>query len=255
MLIRVNGLDTYAALCGEGPPVVLLHGWGVSSESLQGVAEALVDRFRLVAIDLPGFGWSPPPPTAWGSAEYAAHVAALMDHLGVLVADVIGHSFGGRVALVLAARYPERVRRLVLVASAGIRPRRGFARAAKIWGIRWARRLLSLQVVRAVGGGLASRLAHRIGSRDYRTAGPLRATLVRVVNEDLRSLLPSIRSPVLIVWGDRDQEIPRASMELMARGLRRARLEVLEGAGHFPFLDMPDRFEALVRQFLGVEGA
>jgi pimeloyl-ACP methyl ester carboxylesterase len=78
----------------------------------------------------------------------------------------------------------------------------------------------------------------------------MRATLVKVVGEDLRGILSSVRVPTLIIWGDRDQEVPLSSMEIMARGIQGARLEVLEGAGHFPFVDRPDRFGQLVREFL-----
>jgi pimeloyl-ACP methyl ester carboxylesterase len=78
----------------------------------------------------------------------------------------------------------------------------------------------------------------------------MRSTLVKVVNEDMRGTLSSIRVPTLIIWGDNDQEVPRSSMEVMAQGIKGSRLEILQGAGHFPFLDRPDTFGELVRDFL-----
>ena len=124
MFVHVGGLETYYQVEGEGATVVLLHGWGTSGRSLEAVSAALADRFRVFRLDLPGFGWSHEPSSVWGSVDYAAHVQATLDALGVKRAAVLGHSFGGRVAVVLAATLPERVVRLVLVASAGVRPRR-----------------------------------------------------------------------------------------------------------------------------------
>ena len=250
MLIRVNDLDTHFTLMGEGNPVLLLHGWGVSGESLGGVAKALEHQFRVLAIDLPGFGWSPAPSEAWGTREYAAHVEAFMDCAGIPVAGVLGHSFGGRIALALAAHAPHRVRSLVLVASAGIRPRRGLGYQMKVGAAKLAKRLFSSPIMGRLGERIISGLYGRVGSRDYRNAGQMRASLVKVVNEDLRDLLSSIRAPALIIWGDRDQEVPRSSMEIMARGINGSRLEIMGGAGHFPFVDMPDRFAELVKGFL-----
>jgi pimeloyl-ACP methyl ester carboxylesterase len=242
VLIRVNDVETYFTLLGGGEPVLLLHGWGTSSESLSGVAKALADVFEVYAIDLPGFGWSAAPPDTW--------VHAFMDRAAIPVASVLGHSFGGRVALALAARAPDRVRRLVLVASAGIRARRGLGYHLKVGAAKIARRLLSRRTLGRCGARVLEGIAARVGSRDWRTAGSMRGTLVKVVNEDLTRALGSILAPTLIVWGDQDLEIGRRAMDVMANGIRGSRLEVIPGAGHFPFLDTPDLFADLVRAFL-----
>jgi len=250
MLVRVNDLDTHCTVWGEGRPVVLLHGWGTSGDSLAGVAKALEDRFRVYVIDLPGFGWTPPPPEAWGTRDYASHVEAFMDRAGIPSAGILGHSFGGRIALALAAQSPHRVRRLVLVASAGIRARWGIGYTLKVAAGQLGKQLFSLPVWGRLGDRIVSAVSERVGSRDYRNAGRMRPILVRVVNEDLRSILFSICAPTLIIWGDGDREIPRSSMEIMAEGIQGSRLEIIEGTGHFPFVDKPDTFGRLVRDFL-----
>ena len=140
MLIRVGDLDTHFTVWGEGMPVVLLHGWGTSAESMATVAKALEDRFRVYALDLPGFGWTPSAATVWGTWEYASYVAAFMDRVNISVASLVGHSFGGRIALALAAKWPDRVKSLVLVASAGIRPRRGPLFRVKVGATKLAKR-------------------------------------------------------------------------------------------------------------------
>jgi len=250
MLVRVNDLDTHCTVWGEGRPVVLLHGWGTSGDSLAGVAKALEDRFRVYVIDLPGFGWTPPPPEAWGTRDYASHVEAFMDCAEIASASILGHSFGGRIALALAARIPSRVRSLVLVASAGIRPRRGLGTSVQVAAAKVGKRLFSFPMWGGLGDRIVSAVSQRVGSPDYRNAGRMRATLVKVVNEDLRGILWSISVPTLIIWGDGDQEVPRSSMEVLAQGIQGSRMEVFEGAGHFPFVDRPDRFSRLVGDFL-----
>lgn len=255
MLFRINGLDTYFTMEGQGDPVVLLHGWGTSSQSLAGLAAALADSFRVLAVDLPGFGWSQTPPVAWGTADYAGHVQRLTQEVGMAGAALIGHSFGGRIVITLAAKQPAQVSRLVLVASAGIRPRRRVGYYVRVATAKLARWFFSLPGWGATGRRMISKVQGRFGSRDYRAAGQMRPTLVKVVNEDLTPLLPAIQLPTLILWGDQDQEVPRSAMEIMAARIPRARLVVFEGAGHFPFLDMPDEFCRTVKEFLRAGGA
>lgn len=254
MLIRVAGLDTFYQVEGEGPPVVLLHGWGTSSQNLEGVSGALRAGFRVVRLDLPGFGWSQAPPAVWGSAEYATQVQAVLEAVGVGRAAVLGHSFGGRVAMLLAATEAPRVARLVLVASSGIRPRRSVRVRAKLATARLLRGLAAVPGLAPLVEPLRARWAERVGSRDYRAAGRLRPILVKTVNEDLRPQLPRIGVPTLILWGDRDQEVGRAAIDVQAAEIPGARLRVFPGAGHFPFQDAPAEFASALREFLG-EGA
>jgi pimeloyl-ACP methyl ester carboxylesterase len=255
VLIRIQDVETHYREAGAGSPVLLLHGWGSSSEALAGVAAALAAGFRVVSVDLPGFGWSQPPAQAWGIGEYTAHARGLLDALQISTAAVVGHSFGGRIAIALAARHPARVARLVLVAGAGVRPPRG-AKARLLTGTTRLLRLLA----RLPGAGrpmerALARWLERVGSRDYRQAGRMRPTLVRVVNEDLAPLLPQIKAPTLLLWGDRDQEVGRPAVELMAQQIPEARMVVFPGAGHFPFQDAPDAFQRELTGFLQAGGS
>ncbi len=227
---------------------MILHGWGDSGLGWSRTAQALSRSWKVLLPDLPGFGKSPPPPGAWGSEEYASAVAGLMEALGAEGAGVVAHSFGGRIGIRLAAGWPHLVSRLVLVASAGLRPR---PRPGLV-----VRRLLS-RVGRALGrlggpGALAKSLIYGlVGSRDWKAAPPsMRPVLSRVVGEDLRPLLSCLAQPTLLVWGSDDREVPVEVGEAMARLIPRARLEVLPGAGHFPHLEREDAFLGLVLKFL-----
>jgi pimeloyl-ACP methyl ester carboxylesterase len=253
--MRINGLETYYAVQGQGAPVVLLHGWGTSSQSLTPLCGALATSFHVLAVDLPGFGWSQPPPSAWGAQEYAGHILRLMREVGIDRAALVGHSFGGRVAIALAAAEPPRVSRLVLVASAGIRPHRGAGYYLRVATAKLVKRFFSLPGWGATGQRIIAKVSGRVGSRDYRAAGTMRPTLVKLVNEDLTPILPAIQAPTLILWGDCDQEVPRSAMENMATKIPQSRLVVFSGAGHFPFLDAPEEFATTLQEFLQAGGS
>ena len=252
-MIRIGGLDAYYTLDGRGESVVLLHGWGSSSQSLAGVAASLQTTFRVLSLDLPGFGWSQPPPEAWGTAEYTTHVLAMLDQAGISRAALVGHSFGGRIAISLAVRQPERVSRLVLVASSGVRPKRGARYRLRVTTTKLLARLAAMPGCGRLGERLLARWRDRVGSRDYRAAGRMRPTLVKVVNEDLTPMLPLVRASTLLLWGDQDREVGRQAMELMAARIPRARLVVFPGAGHFPFQDAPEVFFRHLTGFLSGE--
>ena len=252
-MIQIKGLDTFYQAVGQGDPVVLLHGWGTSSENLAGLATCLLPAFRVVSVDLPGFGWSQAPSVAWGTADYAQHIAEFLDEIEIPRAAFVGHSFGGRVAFHLAAHTPGRVSRLILVASSGVRPKRGLRYHLGVGITRGLGRLAALPGFGGVGERALSRWRAKVGSRDYRAAGRLRPTLVKVVNEDLTPLLPRVQAPTLLLWGDQDQEVRRPAVEVMAATIPGARLVVFPGAGHFPFQDAPDAFCRAVRTFLRAE--
>lgn len=240
MVTVVNGLHVNYSVQGQGAPILLLHGWRVGGWSFKPVADSLASRFQLVMPDLPGFGGSESPPTDWGVGEYAQFTVSFLSALGVGAVHLLGHSFGGRIAIWIAAHWPERVRKLVLVNSAGIRPKRSLAYAVRVGAAKTLNRL----------GPWGRRFAPLFGSRDYKTAGPLRGTLVKVVNEDLTGLLDRIQAPTLLVWGDHDRAVPLHDGHLMAGLIKGSRLLVLGGAGHFSYLDRPAEFCDAVRDFL-----
>jgi pimeloyl-ACP methyl ester carboxylesterase len=235
----------------DAPPVVVLHGWGASIAAVASIQASLRGTHRTVALDLPGFGASDPPPVPWGSREYATHLRVFLSQLDISRADFIGHSHGGRVAIVLAATHPELVDRLVLVDSAGIRPKRTAGYYARVYSYKASRRLLTLPgVAGPLGAPLRRQFETRAGSDDYRQAGSMRGTLVRVVNEDWRHLLPKIQAPTLLIWGEQDDATPLSDGQLMERLIPDAGLVVFPGAGHFAYADDADRFARVVGHFL-----
>lgn len=236
---------------GEGEPVLLLHGWGASSQLFVPVLDALQQGRRLIVPDLPGFGSTPAPPRAWSAHDFAEWAVALMERLGVPRCHVIGHSHGGRIAIVLGARHADRVDKLVLVDSAGVKPRHGLRYRARVRSYKALRGIERAQMLPAALRNAAKARADRRGSEDYRAAsGVVRDTLVRLVNEDLTPLLRDIRAPSLLIWGERDQDTPLRDARLMEKLIPDAGLVVFEGAGHYSYLDQPGRFVRIVDVFL-----
>ena len=246
--IEIGGHRARIATSGEGPPVVVLHGWGGRIESMTPLLDCLAQAFSTVAIDLPGFGESPTPRGIWGTPDYAAFVRDLLTELGVKRAPFIGHSFGGKVSFYLAAVHPDLVQKLVLAAPSGVRLPPSLQARAKKAVARAGRLAGSLG---GPGQKVKDAIYDRLGSDDYKQAGPMQPILVKVVNEDYSGLLPRIQASTLLVWGSEDDAVPLAAAEQMASLIPDAGVVTIDGAGHFAYLDEPARFCRVVRHFLG----
>ncbi len=249
--IEIGGQRARFVDLGEGPAVVVLHGWGGRIESMTPVLDCLAPFFRVLSFDLPGFGDSPAPTGAWGTADYASFLRDALAELGVKRAHFVGHSYGAKTSLYLAATDPGLVNKLVLQGSSGLRTPPDLRARVKRRVSKTAR------MVGRVGGAPGRRVRdaiyRRIQSDDYRDAGAMRPTLVKVVNEDLRDLLPRVQASTLLVWGDEDDAAPLHHGQMMEKLIPDAGLVVFEGAGHFAYLDQPDRFCTIVRHFFGVQ--
>ena len=226
-----------AVVLGEsGPPIIVLHGWGHSLESMRPLGELLSQSSQVHLIDLPGFGKSPKPEEDWDTIGYAERIYRYMDEHKIQSADLLGHSFGGRVSIRFAARHADRVRSVVLINSGGLR--RTLTGKKKIRA-----RLIGLlsktikQVDKVFGASLfQSWFVPRFGSVDYKNAGPLRNILVKTVNEDVSEDAAKITSPTFILWGELDQETPLESGQRLHALIANSQLVVLPGKDHYAFV-------------------
>ena len=245
--IEAAGQAARVVETGSGAPVVVLHGWGGRIESMAPVVDCLRASFRVIAFDLPGFGRSPAPIGAWGTADYAGFVREALSILGVERAHFVGHSFGAKTSLYIAATYPEIVDKLLLMGSSGLRSApsmKARAKRAASQGARFAGRL------GPPGRAVREAAYKRLASEDYRNAGPMRPTFVKVVNEDIGYLLGSVKASTLLIWGTEDDAVPLAHARKMEESIPDAGLVLFEGAGHFAYLDEPQRFCRVARHFL-----
>jgi pimeloyl-ACP methyl ester carboxylesterase len=252
-LTTVLGLRTRYLVGGSGPPVLVLHGWGASIEAVYPILKGLEPVATVYALDLPGHGQSALPPEPWGVAEYQAFVAAFMDELEIKRPAIVGHSNGGRIAIRMAATEPERAARLVLVDSAGIRPKRTFRYYRRVGMAKVGK--YAARYLGKPGERLRARIVGRVASTDYAAAGEMRPTLVRLVNSDLREYLSRISVPTLLVWGADDADTPVADGRLMEQLIPDAGLVVLEGAGHYSYIDQAARFARIASHFVAPPGA
>ncbi len=232
---------------GEGAVKVLwLHGWGRAGRDFTQVASELARRgVASVALDLPGFGASPPPAVAGGARHYAHLIAPAIAEFAEGPLLVVGHSFGGTVAVALAAKRPDLVRALVLTGAPLLR-RPSSAKAPLTYRAqRWLRARGLLSEARLE----ASR--QKYGSRDYRNAaGVMREVLVASVNESYESELAALRVPVTLLWGADDLEAPFDVAERSADLLDGASLRRLDGVGHFVPQEAPEELVDAVAKAL-----
>jgi pimeloyl-ACP methyl ester carboxylesterase len=226
----------FGSVTGTGPPRVLaLHGWARTHRDFDAVvAPDGREPLPALALDLPGFGASPPPPEAWGSADYGSAVGAVLEEMeGPIV--LLGHSFGGRVAVHLANQRPESIGALVLTGVPLLRPSGRRASVAPAYKV--VRRLHRMGII---PDATMEAARQRHGSADYRAAqGIMRQVLVRTVNETYGEQLDGVRCPVHLVWGADDTAAP---LEMAQRALARVAdgdLDVFPGVGHLTPLEIP----------------
>lgn len=246
--ITINGINLHYRESGSGSPVLLLHGWGSSGENFRLLENYLANHFHVFNLDFPGFGASALPPLAWSLYDYVELVKLFLTNLGVSKPAIVGHSFGGRIAICLGAQ--GLAAKLILTGSAGIRPRRKPLYYLKVYSYKFGKFFLKLAPLN-LRPLLLEKLQQRFGSADYRSApAVLRQTLVKVVNEDLTKLLSEIKVPSLLLWGENDLATPIYQAKIMEQKIPDAGLVVLKNAGHYCFLDKPTEFNLIAEHFL-----
>lgn len=252
----INGVKLHFSETGnpEGKPAVIMHGWGCNISTVASISAALEDSMRVISIDLPGHGKSTEPPLLddgkpWGVMEYADCVETLLKSLDIQNPALIGHSYGGRVAIVIGSRSP--VDKIVLVDAAGIKPKRSFKYYWKVYTFKTMKKILPVLVGNKKAQRIIERKRAKSGSADYRQASPvMRMVMSRSVNQDLKHLLPKISAPTLLIWGEKDTATPLSDGQAMERLIPDAGLVKFPDAGHYSFLDNPAGFRAVVRSFL-----
>jgi pimeloyl-ACP methyl ester carboxylesterase len=270
--VVVHGHRRAYRIMGDGPPLLLLHGIGDSSESWRPLLPTLAERYTVIAPDLLGHGQSDKPRADYSVAAYANGMRDLLEVLGIDRATVVGHSLGGGVAAQLAYQYPDRVERLVLVATGGVSRtvtpplRLAAAPLAEIallpMQLPFARlggRMIvaALRLVRhdlgrdgenimRVFDGLPDGSARTAFNRTLRSAVDWRGQVVTMLD---RCYLTEAM-PTLIVWGDHDGVIPVGHGKMAHAAMPGSRLEIFAGAGHFPHHHDPERFVALLDDFI-----
>lgn len=252
MLTEIDGVTLNYHVSGQGYPIVLLHGWGGSIASFAPVHAHLEKDFTVYSLDMPGFGESPEPPCPWGTVEYAALVEKFLYQQAIEKPILIGHSFGGRLTIRLAAKgIPKKI---ILVDAAGIPPHRSMGYYLRVYRFKALKGVLSLPGLHLVKPKVLDWYRNKYGSSDYKdTSGVMRGSFIKVVNEDLRPLLSQIRTSALLIWGDQDTATPLSDGELMEKEIPDSGLVVLKNTGHFSYLEKLGEFLLIIDSFLQKE--
>jgi len=239
MYIKVKNVLVNYIQYGEGKDILLLHGWGQNIEMMKMLGDNFSDRFRITILDFPGFGLSEEPSESWTIKDFADMLDEFVKELGIKKPIIMGHSFGGRVAIRYSADHV--VEKIVLFGSPCVREERELPLSVKI--LKGIKKLPGMDKI----GEFAKNF---IGSRDYKAASPImRQTLVDVVNEDLSKYAKEIDCPTLLIWGENDTEAPVEDARILEGIMVDAALIVLPGT-HYAYIENLGQVVNILNNFI-----
>ena len=239
MKIKVKNVLVNYIQYGEGKDILLLHGWGQNIEMMKMLGDNFSDRFRITILDFPGFGLSEEPSESWTIKDFADMLEEFVKELGIKKPIIMGHSFGGRVAIRYSADHV--VEKIVLFGSPCVREDTELPLSVKI--LKGIKKLPGMDKI----GEFAKNF---IGSRDYKAASPImRQTLVDVVNEDLSKYAKEIDCPTLLIWGENDTEAPVEDARILEGIMVDAALIVLPGT-HYAYIENLGQVVNILNNFI-----
>ena len=229
----------------QNPVLILLHGWGQNSGMMTPLAKKFLNNYYVISLDLPGFGQSPSPSTIRNVEDYADMLNNFLKKLHIQAPIIIGHSFGGRIALLYASKYSAKT--IILIASP-FRPEKiNFLDRSLIYLTKKINKFPLLK-------NIIPKLKNFFGSEDYKNASPvMRQILVKTVSQDLSPFFKKINCPVLIIWGAKDTTVPVSESEILHQELSKftfSHLEIIPHTGHFVYLEKLNQVSTLINNFL-----
>ena len=238
MFKKIKNIKINYKQYGKGDDIVLLHGWGQNIEMMQPLGDEFADNYRVTIIDLPGFGISEEPDSAYTIFDYTEIVHELLDDLKIKKPILMGHSFGGRISIVYASKYD--VKKLVLFGSPCVRHEH---KSLKEGFYKFMKKI-------KIFNPFIDFAKKHTGSPDYRNASPLmREILVKTVNQDLSSYAKEIKCPALLIWGEDDKAVPVSEAEELDSLLKDSALIVLPGT-HYCYLENLNQVVNILTNFI-----
>lgn len=250
--VLINNLKINYKIAGEGPAILILHGWGGSSISWTRVQEILAKQgYQVIVPDFPGFGKSITPPEPWGIKEYTDLILKFTQELKMERFFLIGHSFGGRVAIKFIVQHPEKIASLILCDSAGIKPKPGFKTTIIYRIAQIGNAVFSPKHLQRFKDSARNFFYIFLRNRDYVKAnGTMKETIKKVLDEDLIEDLSKIKTKTLLVWGGADKMVPVKYAYIFKEKIEDSRLEILPKIGHSPHLETPQKLSDIICSFL-----
>lgn len=233
-MITIHNTKLNVIVKGEGTPIVLLHGWGQNQYMMKFLQDYFCKEYKVLNLDLPGFGESEEPSVVWDIQEYAICLHELLIQYHIENPILIAHSFGARIALRYALMYP--VSRMVLTGAAGLRTKRGWNYYIRVYTYKILKRL---------------HMQPAMGSVDYQQASDImRGVLVASVEDDIKDELKHIGCETLLVWGEKDTQTPLWMGKMMEQEMQNATLIVLPKEDHFAYFHQSLQFKKIVEAYL-----
>lgn len=246
MYTTIDNLQIYYQKVGKGKDLVILHGWGQDVSTFWGLVEPLSENYTLWLIDLPGFGRSDVPKKAFDSNDYARIIKEFIEKNSIKKPSMLGHSFGGKVALNISANNPGLVDKLIIVGASGIEPDFSL-KSNLIYPVAKMVHFLVPDIFN-IKSIIRNKFYKRLGS-DYFDAGVMKESLLKTIKEDLTPQLLKIENQTLIIWGEEDRAVPLKYGVRMYQKIENAKLIIVDGMGHFLHIHDPERFANYVKDF------
>ena len=234
---------------GKGRPVILMHGWLASLQTMMPLQKHLAKNFKVYNVDILGFGKSDLPDNPLNTDDFGNFLSQFIKALKIENPILIGHSHGGRTIINYAGRKLGKINKIVLIDSAGIKPKRGINYYIKVYSFKTVKNLV--KVLPKKFEKAREKALSKFGSSDYKNSSEvLRKTMNIILNEDQRKIMPNINVPTLLIWGDRDTATPIEDAKKMEKLMPNSGIAILKGAGHFSYLDRLADCLIIIDEFL-----
>ncbi len=229
--------------------MLFLHGWRDDLHTFDALVPFLSSERRIIRLDLPGFGKSEAPKETWNLGDYVKFVKDFTQKIDVEVETLVGHSFGGRIAIKGEATKTFRAQKIILIGSAGVAKSRTFRNSLLKFLAKFGGLIMYIPPLIFWRERLRKNIYSFIGS-DYLSAGALKEMFLNIISEDLGASAKKITTPTLLIWGESDTETPLSDGKKLFQLIGGSRLEVINGAGHFVHIEKPEQVAKLVLEFL-----
>ncbi len=254
-IVFINNLRINYKIAGDGPVILILHGWGGSSDSWLSVQQILAENgYKVICPDLPGFGKSSFPSKGWEVTDYTNFILSFTKAVNLENFFLLGHSLGGGLSTKFTVLFPEKIRALILCDAAVIRNKKkfNFRQRFAFFLTKSSYPLFSTPFFKKIIYPLARKIIYKIaGTSDYYLAkGTMKETFKKVSNEDLTNLAAQIKIPTLIIWGKKDKTLSLENGIALGKIIPNSKIEIIEGADHNPHRKKPEQLSEIILKFL-----
>lgn len=248
MEVTIDGKRIHYEVEGQGYPVILLHGWLANLKTMQPIANGLKQKFKVYNVDIIGFGESELPDSPMNTDAYGDFVKKFIESQNLEKPVLIGHSNGGRAIINAVGRGLVEPKKIVLIDSAGLKPKRSLKYYIKVYTFKLGKNILKILPGTK---NLQDKLFKKFSSDDYKNSPEvLRRTMSIILNEDQKKYLPNIKVPTLLIWGEKDTATPISDAKIMEKLIPDAGLVEYKNSGHFSYLENIQNCNVVLNEFL-----